>query len=95
LEIRFHPWLNSGVDSLCRGTGLNCGHEWRTILHAAGGLSTSPDAARESIPPVRRVVLLCGSYQLRLVSMLDEEAGELALVLVCKKCDQKEILPVR
>ena len=39
--------------------------------------------------------LKCGSYQLRVVSQLDEEAGELAVLLVCNKCRQREILPVR
>jgi len=39
--------------------------------------------------------LRCGSYQLRLVAQMDEEAGETALVLVCKKCRQQEILTMR
>ena len=39
--------------------------------------------------------LACGSYQLRLVAKMDEEAGEMSVVLVCKKCRQREILPVR
>jgi hypothetical protein len=36
--------------------GLKCRHEWRAIFHAAGGLSTPPDAARESVSPVRRAL---------------------------------------
>ena len=39
--------------------------------------------------------LACGSYQLRLVAQMDEEAGEMAVVLLCNKCRQREILPVR
>ena len=39
--------------------------------------------------------LKCGSYDLRLVAQMDEDAGELAVVLVCNKCRQREILPVR
>jgi hypothetical protein len=39
--------------------------------------------------------LACGSYQLRLVAQMDEEAGEMAVVLVCNRCPQREILPVR
>jgi hypothetical protein len=38
--------------------------------------------------------LVCGSYQLRLVAQMDEEAGEMAVVLVCNHCPQREILPV-
>jgi hypothetical protein len=38
--------------------------------------------------------LACGSYQLRLVAQMDEEAGEMAVVLVCNRCPQREILPV-
>jgi len=29
------------------------------------------------------------------VSQMDEEAGEMAVVLICNKCRQQEILPVR
>jgi len=32
---------------------------------------------------------------LRLVTQMDEESGEMAVVLVCKKCRQREILRVR
>jgi hypothetical protein len=39
--------------------------------------------------------LKCGSYDLRLAAQMDEEAGEIALLLVCDKCRQREILPVR
>jgi hypothetical protein len=39
--------------------------------------------------------LKCGSYDLRLVAQMDEELGEMAVVLVCNKCQQREILPVR
>ena len=34
--------------------------------------------------------LKCGSYQLRLATEFDEEAGEVRLVLVCVKCRQQE-----
>jgi hypothetical protein len=39
--------------------------------------------------------LACGSYQLRLVAQVDDEACEMAVVLVCNRCPQREILPVR
>jgi hypothetical protein len=39
--------------------------------------------------------LACGSYQLRLVAQMDEEAGEISVVLVCNRCPQMEILPVK
>jgi hypothetical protein len=39
--------------------------------------------------------LKCGSYDLRLTAQMDEEAGAMAVVLVCNKCRQREILPVR
>lgn len=39
--------------------------------------------------------LACGSYQLRLVAQMDAEAGEMTVVLVCNRCPQREILPVR
>jgi hypothetical protein len=39
--------------------------------------------------------LKCGSYDLRLAAQMDEESGEMIVVLVCKKCRQQEILPVR
>jgi transcription elongation factor Elf1 len=48
--------------------------------------------------PFRRfdvTCLHCGSYDLRLVAQMDEEAGEMAVVLVCKNCRQQEIVPVR
>jgi len=32
---------------------------------------------------------------LLLVAQMDEEAGEMAVVLVCNCCPQREILPVR
>jgi len=31
---------------------------------------------------------------LRLVAQMDEESGEMVLLLVCKKCRQREIVPV-
>jgi hypothetical protein len=39
--------------------------------------------------------LKCGSYDLRLAAQMDEEAGEMAVVLVCHKCRQWEMLRVR
>ena len=39
--------------------------------------------------------LHCGSYELRLASQMDEEAGEMAVVLVCKKCRNQERIPVK
>ena len=39
--------------------------------------------------------LACGSYQLRLVAQMDEVAGEMAVMLVCNRCLQREILSVR
>jgi hypothetical protein len=39
--------------------------------------------------------LKCGSYDLRLAAQMDEEAGEVAVVMVCNKCRQREILPVK
>jgi hypothetical protein len=39
--------------------------------------------------------LACGSYQLRLVAQMGQAAGEMAVVLVCNRCPQREILPVR
>ena len=48
--------------------------------------------------PFRRfdvTCLHCGSYDLRLAAQMDEEAGEIALLLVCNKCRQREILTVR
>ena len=38
--------------------------------------------------------LACGSYQLRLVTQRDEEAGEMSVVLVCNHCPQLEIVPL-
>jgi hypothetical protein len=37
----------------------------------------------------------CGSYDLRLVARINEDTGEMAVVLVCKKCRQREMLAVR
>lgn len=37
----------------------------------------------------------CGSFQLRLVTQLAEDAGDLSVVLLCTRCRQKEILPAR
>ena len=34
--------------------------------------------------------LKCGSYQLRVASEFDEDAGEVRLVLQCVKCRQQE-----
>jgi hypothetical protein len=39
--------------------------------------------------------LKCRSYDLRLVTQMDEESDEMAVVLVCKYCRQQEIVPVR
>lgn len=39
--------------------------------------------------------LQCQSYRLRLVSEYDEESGELAVVLFCPQCRQREVLPIR
>ncbi len=39
--------------------------------------------------------LKCGSYRLRLVSEFDEESGEIAVVLFCPQCRQREIMPIR
>jgi len=39
--------------------------------------------------------LKCGSYRLRLVSEFDEAVGELAVVLFCPQCRQREVLPMR
>jgi hypothetical protein len=39
--------------------------------------------------------LACGSYQLRLVAQIDEEAGEMAVVLACNRCPQREQLLIR
>lgn len=39
--------------------------------------------------------LLLDAADLRLVAQMDEELGEMAVVLVCKKCRQREILAVR
>jgi hypothetical protein len=39
--------------------------------------------------------LACGSYQLRLVAQFDEAAGEMVVVLICTRCPQREILPMR
>ena len=55
-----------------------------------------PQTPRES--PFRKFTvrcLVCGSYQLRLVAQFDEAGGEMAVVLVCSKCPQRETLPVR
>ena len=55
-----------------------------------------PQTPRES--PFRKFevrCLACGSYQLRLVAQFDDAAGEMAVVLVCSKCPQRETLPVR
>jgi hypothetical protein len=55
-----------------------------------------PQTPRES--PFRKFTvrcLACGSYQLRLVAQFDEAAGEMAVVLFCSKCPQRETLPAR
>ena len=39
--------------------------------------------------------LRCGSYQLRLVAQMDEEAGEMSVVLACNRCPQREVLRIR
>ena len=39
--------------------------------------------------------LHCDSYDLRMVAQMDEETGEVVVVLVCKNCRQQEIVPVR
>ena len=38
--------------------------------------------------------LACGPHQLRLDAQMDDEAGEMAVVLVYSRCPQREILPV-
>ncbi len=37
----------------------------------------------------------CNSYQLRVVTQMDEEAGEMTVFLVCNRCRQRETLPIR
>ena len=39
--------------------------------------------------------LKCASYDLRQAAQMDDEAGEMAVVVVCNKCRQREIMPVR
>ena len=39
--------------------------------------------------------LKCGSYRLQLQAQLDEEAGEMTVLLVCNRCRQRETPPVR
>lgn len=39
--------------------------------------------------------LRCGSYQLRLVAQLDEESGEMSVVMVCKNCPNREVMLTR
>jgi hypothetical protein len=39
--------------------------------------------------------LKCGSYDLRLMSQMNEESGDLAVVLVCNNCRLREFMPVR
>ena len=38
--------------------------------------------------------LKCGSFKLQLRSQFDEQAGTMAVVLVCPHCHQQEILPI-
>jgi hypothetical protein len=55
-----------------------------------------PQTPAES--PFRRFIvhcLKCGSFKLRLVSEYDEESGELAVILFCPACRQRETLPLR
>ena len=39
--------------------------------------------------------LACGSYQLRLASQFDEESGQMAVLLVCTRCPQRETMPLK
>ena len=39
--------------------------------------------------------IACGSHRLRLVAQFDEQSGEMAVVLVCTSCQQRETLPLR
>ena len=39
--------------------------------------------------------LHCASFDVRLLSQSDEDAGEVALVLVCRRCQARERLSVR
>jgi len=39
--------------------------------------------------------LKCGSHQLRLLAQMNEESGEMTVVLVCNQCRQQEILAVK
>ena len=34
----------------------------------------------------------CGSYRLRVVAHMDEESGEMQVVMVCTRCQGREIL---
>ena len=48
--------------------------------------------------PFRRFVvrcLKCDSFKLRVVSSHDEDAGETKVFLLCSKCGEREVLPVR
>jgi hypothetical protein len=39
--------------------------------------------------------LKCGSFKLLAQSQFDEESGQIALVLICPSCRQREILPIK
>ena len=55
-----------------------------------------PQTPRDS--PFRQFTvrcLKCGSYRLRLEAQFDDAAGEMAVLLVCNRCPQREILPIR
>ena len=41
-----------------------------------------------------RGIIKCGSFKLRVQSQYDEETGEVALVLICPQCHQRERVPV-
>ena len=65
------------------------------MVSAPGRLSAAPNAVGSPFRKFDVKCLACGSYHLRLVAQMDEEAGEMAVVLVCNRCPQREILPVR
>jgi hypothetical protein len=39
--------------------------------------------------------LACGSYQLRLIAQLDEQSGEISVVMACNRCPQREVMPIK
>jgi hypothetical protein len=65
------------------------------VFHAPGGLSVAPDAGWQAFRRFDVTCLRCGSYDLRLATQMDKESDEMAVVLDCKKCRQREILAFR